>query len=319
MRFDSSRRAILLAALCLTLFTPAALAQEWRFTDGTGRTITLDKAPERIVAFSFSAAALLQFGIRPTAIFADGTGSEKSFEGLDIEGITYIKTAWNELQPEVLLALEPDLIVTEYFSHSQSYSGGEEMNPDREFGKIAPILGVEQGNSVLKSIEDYGVLAEALGADLDAPEIAAQRQAFETARDRLSAAAAAKPGLKVLAGGNGGENIRIAVPSGSAELQDFMRWGVDIVNPEAEPGAYWAFVSWELASQYPADVMIVDDRFGPEQREELLELPAAQFAAPIKARQVGDWPAWWIRTYSTYASELDKLAALIERSEVITE
>ncbi len=319
MRFDSGRRAILLAALCMSLSVPTALAEEWSFTDGAGRTITLDEAPERIVAFSSSAAALLQYGIRPTAIFADGTGSEKSFEGLDIEGITYIKTAWNELKPEVLLALEPDLIVTEYFSFSQSYSGGEEMNPEREFGKIAPILGVEQGDSVLKSIEDYGVLAKALGADLNAPEIEAQRQAFEVARDRLSAAAAAKPGLKVLAGGNGGENIRIAVPTGSAELQDFMRWGVNIVTPEAEPGDYWAFVSWELASEHPADVMIVDDRFGPEQREELLELPAAQFVAAIKTGQVGDWPAWWIRTYSSYASELDKLAALIERSEVVTE
>src|SRR6218665_3749976 len=132
-----------IAFAAFAVFASVATAQEWSFTDGAGNTITLDAPPQKIVAFSSSAAGLLQFGIRPSAIFADGTGSEKSFGGLDITGIEYIETAWNELTPEALLALEPDLIVTEYFSHSKSYSGGEEMKPDGRFGQIAPIVGIE--------------------------------------------------------------------------------------------------------------------------------------------------------------------------------
>ena len=42
------------------------------FTDGRGETITLDKKPERIVAYAAPAAALYDLGIKPVGIF---TGS----------------------------------------------------------------------------------------------------------------------------------------------------------------------------------------------------------------------------------------------------
>ena len=309
------------AVACLTfaLLSSVAMAQEWSFTDGAGNTITLDSPPERIVAFSSSAAGLLQFGIRPIGIFADGTGSDRSFAGLDIEGIEIIETAWNELQPEALLALDPDIIVTEYFSHSQTYSGGEQMRPDGEFGRVAPIVGVEQGDSALRVIEDYGVLAEALGADLDAPDIAAQRASFDRARAAFIAAVEAKPGLTLMAINPGPEVIRVAVPAGAGELQDFIAWGLDVVVPDAEQGDYWGLVSWENAGIHPADVLIVDDRYDYEGGLRILEdQPLARLIPAVAAGQIGEWPAWWIRTYASYAAELGKLTALIERSDVVS-
>lgn len=188
-----------LTIVVIAVFSGAATAQEWSFTDGAGNTITLPNPPERIVAFSSSAAGLMQFGIEPAGIFTDESTSEKSYAEFDLSGIEVVRTAWNELQAESLLAFDPDLIVTEYWPRTGDYSGGEDMDPEGRFGEIAPIVGVLQGDSVLGLIEDYGVLAEALGADLEAAGIEAQRTAFEEARAALTAAAEAKPGLKVMA------------------------------------------------------------------------------------------------------------------------
>lgn len=308
-------RRTALALSLLAVFSLPALA--WEFTDGAGRTITLDNPPERIVAFSSSAAGLLQFGIKPIAIFADGTGSEQSLAGFDLAGIPYIETAYNELQPEALLVLDPDLIVTEFFPLSKDYSGGDEMKPEGRFGSVAPIVGVEQSDSVVTIIENYGALAQALGADLDADAISKQRLAFETARDRLQAAAAAKPGLRIAAAYPTADNLLLAVPAGAAELQDFISWGVDIPVPSVQSDDYWGYLSWESASTYPTDIVIVDDRSGPDMRENFLANPAAQLMPAVIAGQVGDWPAWWIRTYASYAEQLDKLTALIESSEIV--
>lgn len=310
-------RTMLLATL---IATGPALAQEWRFVDGAGNTITLDNPPQRIVAFSSSAAGLMQFGIKPVAIFADGTGSEKSFGDLDREGIEYIETPWNELPAETLLALDPDVIITEYFSHSQSYSGGEEMHPDKEFGRVAPILGIEQGASALKVIEDYSELAKALGADIDTPDIAQQRKRFDEAQAAFAAAAAAKPELTVMAVNPGDDLIRVAVPAGAGELQDLISWGLDIVDPQADAGAYWGEISWENADTYPADVLLIDDRFDYDAGYKRIESnPGVRLLPAFGAGQVGHWPAWWIRTYASYAEELEKLTALLDRSEDVTD
>src|SRR5690606_39153508 len=167
-------------------------------------------------------------------------------------------------------------------------------------------------------IENYAELAEALGADLAAPEIAAQREAFERARNALIAAAQAKPGLTIMAGQGDAENLMIAVPAGAGELQDFVRCGLDIVDPEAEDGSYWAFLSWEAADTWPADIFIVDDR-SEGTRDAILALPLSHLIPAIAAGQVGDWPAVWIRTYGSYADQIEKLTALIARSRVVTD
>lgn len=303
----------------LAISSVPGFAQEWSFTDGAGNTITLPNPPERIVAFSSSAAGLMQFGIEPVGIFTDEGTSEKSYAEFDLSGIEVVRTAYNELQAESLLAFDPDLIVTEYWPRTGDYSGGDAMDPEGRFAEIAPILGVLQGDSVLGLIEDYGALAKTLGADLDAPEIAEQRAAFEDARAALTAAAEAKPGLKVMAAWADAENLYVATPAGAAELQDFQRWGLDMVEPEVPEGEYWGILSWENADTYPADVLLLDDRSGTAVREVVADQPLAEIIPAVAAGQIGDWPAWWIRTYTAYTAELEELTALIESAEVVTE
>ena len=308
-----------LSLAAVAMFATPVLAQEWTFTDGAGNTVTLDSPPQRIVAFSSSAAGLMQFGIEPVGIFIDESASDKSYAGFDLSGIEVIRTAWNELQPESLLALDPDLIVTEWWPRSDSYSGGDQMGPEGQFTGVAPIVGIEQGSSVLGIIESYGELAEALGANLDAPEITARREAFDEAREALTAAAAAKPGLKVMAAYASDESLYVAAPAGAAELQDFADWGLDVVVPEAPEGEYWGILSWENADTYPADILILDDRSGDEVRNTVENQPLADIIPAVAAGQIGDWPAWWIRTYESYTAEIEEITALIERSDVVTD
>ncbi|SDG70142.1 ABC transporter substrate-binding protein [Pelagibacterium luteolum] len=311
----SGALALVAAALCASV----AIAQEWSFTDAAGNTVTLDNPPERIVAFSSSAAGLMQFGIEPVGVFTDESASDKSLAEFELDGIEVIRTAWNQLQPESLLALDPDLIVTEWWPRTDGYSGGDQMGPEGQFASVAPIIGIEQGGSVLEIIERYGALAEALGADLNAPEIVADREAFETARAAFAEAAAANPGLKVMAAYASEDSLMVAAPSGSAELQDFTNWGLDVVVPDAPEGEYWSVLSWENADIYRTDVLLLDDRSGDDMRATVDAQPLAARMPSVAAGQVGDWPAWWIRTYGSYTAELEELTALIESAEVVTE
>lgn len=315
------KRLTIISALAALMAGTAslAIAQEWSFTDGAGNTVTLDSPPGRIVAFSSSAAGLMQFGIEPVGIFTDDSTSEKSYAEFDLSGIEIIRTAYNELQAESLLAFDPDLIVTEYWPRTGDYSGGDAMRPDGQFADIAPIVGVLQGDSVLGLIEDYGRLAEALGADLDAPEIEQKRTAFNQARAQLTAAAEAKPGLTVMAAWADTDSLYVAAPTGAAELNDFASWGLNMVEPDAPEGEYWGILSWENADTYPADLLLLDDRFGTATREVVDAQPLAGLIPAVAAGQVGDWPAWWIRTYGAYTAEIEKLTALVEDAEVVQE
>ncbi|WP_417581272.1 ABC transporter substrate-binding protein [Pelagibacterium sp.] len=309
----------LMTAALLVTNASAAVSQEWSYTDGTGNTITLERPPERIVAFSSSAAGLMQFGIVPVGVFTDESTSDKSYADFDLSTIEVIRTAYNQLQAESLLALEPDLIVTEYWPRTGGYSGGDEMTPDGQFGGIAPILGVSQMDSILGLIEDYADLAQALGADIDAPQIQQQREAFLQAREAFSSAADSKPGLKVMAAWADAESLYVATPDGAAELNDFANWGLNVIEPAVPAGEYWGILSWENADAYPADVLLLDDRFGSATREAVQAQPLADLSPAIAAGQVGDWPAWWIRTYSAYAEQLEKLTALVDAAEVVTD
>jgi len=315
------KRLTIISALAALMAGTAslAIAQEWSFTDGAGNTVTLDSPPGRIVAFSSSAAGLMQFGIEPVGIFTDDSTSEKSYAEFDLSGIEIIRTAYNELQAESLLAFDPDLIVTEYWPRTGDYSGGDAMRPDGQFADIAPIVGVLQGDSVLGLIEDYGRLAEALGADLDAPEIEQKRTAFNQARAQLTAAAEAKPGLTVMAAWADTDSLYVAAPTGAAELNDFASWGLNMVEPDAPEGEYWGILSWENPDTYPADLLLLDDRFGTATREVVDAQPLAGLIPAVAAGQVGDWPAWWIRTYGAYTAEIEKLTALVEDAEVVQE
>lgn len=302
--------------LTLTLLAAPASAAEWTYTDGAGKTVTLPAPPTRIIAHINAAAALIPLGIRPIGIFLDGPPSvDRAAEGLDLSGIEIVGRGWYELDAEAVLALEPDLILTEWWPREGYYGGavGDAAIVER-IEAIAPIVGPAQGSSVTAMIEAFATLAGNLGADRDSPAALADKAAFDTAVARLQTAIAEKPGLTVMAASASTSGLSIAAQAEFGELSDFAAWGLDLVMPTADANSSYQTLSWENASLHPADIILLDDRWGDGGLEALAGNAMAQRLPAVAAGQVGDWPAGWIRSYRVYAEQLDELADLIERS-----
>jgi len=309
-----SLRALTLAVLsALALSTPAH-AEPWTYTDGTGQTVTFDAVPQRIIASQDAAAGLIPLGIRPVGIYADSPVAEaKALEGLDLTGIEIIGQAWGEVDIEKAAALAPDLIVAEFWPLDKAWSGGEEVTT--VLSALAPVTGVTQGDSILTLIEDYEALAQTLGADLTAPEIAADKAAFEAALADFKAAVAAKPGLTVLPVWAGTDALYVAATQGAAELMDFKSWGLDLISPEiADDRGYWETLSWENADKYQPDLIIVDNRSAAT-IETAKAQPTWTLMKAAEAGQVADWPAFWLRNYRHYAAALADLTAAINAAD----
>jgi len=311
-------RALLLS-LALGVIAPAnALAQVWSYTGGDGKTVSLDHVPTRIIADSGAAAALISFGIRPVGIYGNNPPEqEKQLEGVDVSGIAIIGQAWGEIDVEKAAALKPDLIIADYWPLDNSYQGFEEAVSDstRQVLTLAPITGPAQGSSAVKLIEDYAALAESLGADLDAPAIGEAKARFEGSREAFKAAVAKKPNLTVLPVWAGTDALYVAATAGSSELSDFASWGMKLISPElADDRGYWETLSWESADKYQPDLIIVDNRSSTT-LETAKAQPTWTTMKAAAAGQVADWPAFWLRTYATYATELDKLTAAVNAAD----
>ncbi|UYO00016.1 MAG: ABC transporter substrate-binding protein [Devosia sp.] len=306
-----------IAATALILLSSTAIpafAEGWTYTGGDGKTVTLDAAPVRIIASQDAAAGLIPLGIRPVGIYADSAVADaKALQGLDLTGIEIIGQTWGEVDIEKAAALQPDIIIGEYWPLDTTWSGGDEVVA--ALSPLAPITGPIQGDSILTLIEDYEALAESLGADLSAPEIAGQKATFETSLDGFKAAVAAKPDLTALAVWAGPDALYVAATPGSAELMDFANWGLKLIDPEvADDRGYWETLSWENADKYQPDLILVDNR-SASTMETALAQPTWTLMKAAEAGQVTDWPAFWLRNYAVYAAELDKLTAAITAAD----
>lgn len=312
-------RALLAAALALAAFAVpiSAIGAPWTYTDGSGATVTLDEVPTRIIASADAAAGLIPLGIRPAGIYADSpVADSKPLQGLDLSGIEIVGEAWGEIDIEKVAALEPDVVIAEYWPLDEGWSGGETITgPDSPLRALAPVTGPAVGESILTLIEDYEELAESLGADLTAQRVADDKAAFEAARTRFEEAVAAKPDLEVLAVWAAPDALYVAAPAGAAELMDFQRWGLDIITPDvADDRGYWETLSWEQADKYQPDLIIVDDR-AASTLETALAQPTWTTMRAAEAGAVANWPAFWLRNYGAYTRALDDLTAAITAAD----
>ncbi len=308
-----------LAIIFFVLAGPS-IAAEWHYTDGAGKQVTLAEPPQRIIAHSTVAAALIPLGIIPVGIFRDGPPSlDRSLEGIDIGNIPIVSHGWFEIDAEAILALDPDIIITEYSTIERTYDGGthEGAAITARLESIAPIIGIARGPSIEAIIETYYAFAETLGADIETPALLADRAAFDAAVANFKRAVAAKPGLTVMAVSPFNTGLSIASPPYFGELSDFVGWGLKMITPKVAPGTSYETLSWELADTYKPDVLLLDDRWENSSYEIITNHPLAKRLPAVVANQLGDWPADWIRSYRVYAQELDQLSALIARSHVV--
>jgi len=307
-------RPIALASLAVLALSSAAHAEPWTYTDGSGQTVMLDAVPQRIIASQDAAAGLIPLGIRPVGIYADSPVAEaKALQGLDLTGIEIIGQAWGEVDIEKAAALEPDVIIAEYWPLDTAWSGGDDVV--NALQPLAPITGVTQGASILSLINDYETLAQSLGADLDQAEIAADKAAFDTALTGFKSAVAAKPDLTALAVWAGTDGLYVAAVAGAAELMDFKSWGLNLTDPEvADDRGYWETLSWENADKYQPDLLLVDNR-STSTLETAEAQPTWKLIKAAEAGQVAEWPAFWLRNYKAYAGALNDLTAAINAAD----
>jgi iron complex transport system substrate-binding protein len=298
---------------------PAATGP-WTYTDGAGKTVTLDERPTRIIAHAYSAAALMEYGITPIAIYADGPiAKDVGLQSTDLSGIEVLGEEWGKIDVEKAAELQPDLIVGDWWPVEKAYSGieGGVEERSKKIAELAPMVGPSQGDSILGLIEGYRDLAAALGADVESGPGAEAKARFEAAREAFTAAAEAKPGLTALAISPWDDNYAIAVPEHAPELLDFQRWGLDVVNP-AKPDPdfpYWQTLSFERADTYQPDLLLFDDRNYPGNLDVLKAQPIAKSIAAYAAGAYTTWPAYWLHTYGDYATQLERLTKVIQEAD----
>ncbi len=321
------RRLPLVAAMATLVLTACGSAssddgdegEAWSYTSGDGKTYTADTMPKRIIAGPEAAAGLMSYGIKPKGVFLnDKLENTKALKGFDMSGIEILGETWGEIDAEKAAALRPDLIVTTYWPVEKVYGGLEEgvKEEAKKVGKLAPVVGPSAGESVLTMLEGFETLAGSLGADVDDPEIAANKAAFEKARDRFKDVVAEQKGLTALAVSPTDDLLYVAVPEHSAELTDFTSWGLDVIVPKNpdKKFPYWENLSWENADKYQPDILLMDDR-AQHEAEPPKNQPTWNEIKAAEAEALVAWPAFWISTYASYAEQLDLLSDAIEKAD----
>ena len=318
--------AALLALLLMTgcgatsADAPEAGTGPWSFTDGSGKTVELDERPTRIIAHAYAAAALMEFGIKPIAVYADGRiKDDVGLQNVDFEGIEVLGEEWGKIDVEKAATLAPDLIVADYWPVEEGYSGMEDgvEEKSKKIAQLAPVVGPAQGDSIVELIEGYVKLAAALGADVEGGAAADARADFEAARHAFTEAAEAKPGLTALAISPYDDSYAVAVPKYAPELLDFQTWGLDVIDPAKPDPAfpYWQTLSFEKADLYQPDLLLFDDRNHPTGYQTLENQPIAKSIKAFAAGAHTTWPAYWLHTYGDYARQLRQLTEAIEAAD----
>ncbi|WP_188193548.1 ABC transporter substrate-binding protein [Nonomuraea sp. SYSU D8015] len=302
-----------------TAAASSAPSGPWSFTDGSGKVVTADTTPTRIIAHVGVDAALMSFGIKPVGIYADeSVKTDANLKDLDLTGIEILGQEWGKIDVEKAAALRPDLIVGDWWPAEKAHSGFEEGVDEKsnKLAELAPVVGISQGKSIVDLAKGYENLAKSLGADLDAPAIAANKQRFEQSVTAFKQAVAAKPGLTAAAMSPAGDKLYFANPAYAPELLDFQRWGLKVINPDSpDPGfPYWENLSWENADKYQPDLILWDSRnYTPTSNADRGKKQPTWFKIKAaKAGAVTPWPAYWLHTYGDFATELDALTQAIK-------
>jgi iron complex transport system substrate-binding protein len=292
----------------------------WVFTDDRGRTISLSEMPTRIFADTGAGLALWELGIKPVGLVGYVGAIEIPEELADVP---FIDLTAAEMDLEQVIAINPDLSVSQAWTAGDANDfGGIDETTLPGFTDIAPTLSILAVVApVDQSLARFEELAGALGADLAAPDVVANRDAFEVASERVREAAAAKPDLKVMAISPETDTIWIGNPESASDLLFFSQLGVNVYVPEtpgAEMSGLWQQISWEEVGQYEVDLYLTDDRGFGLTAEQLVEQPTFANLPAAKAGQIGDWTIEYVPSYRSMTAILDALAESIASSEVVT-
>jgi iron complex transport system substrate-binding protein len=293
----------------------------WSFIDARGVEIALESAPDSIVADTYTAASLWDFGVRPVGVFGWGLEEEESawansLGSVDLDQVEVVGVG-DQLNIEAVAALEPDLIV-----------GYGPVDPTDD--TVAPLIWVSDENmpllediappvatkwfgvTLVEALDFHEDLAGALGADLDDPALVQAKTDFESAVADLGALAEGSE-LTLMAVSAGPDGIWVANPPGFAILGFLSGLGFDVVVPE-NPDGPWELLSWENVNLYPADVLLFVGN-NPLETGILDDQPTWLDLPAVEAEQVVSFNDKWPFNYEFYAEALSGMADSLEDFE----
>jgi iron complex transport system substrate-binding protein len=295
----------------------------WSFEDARGVEVRLDGPPRRIVADTYTAASLWDFGVRPVGIFGWGLELNSAWSNtlgnIDIDEVEIVGRG-AELNLEALAGLAPDVIVGNG-PVDPSDEGAQPLMwvPQKamsEVEQIAPPLATRWfGITLEQAIKGHEDLAAALGADVDTEELRQAKEDYAEAEREL-AEVAANSDLRLMAVTAGPDGMWVANPPGFVILGYLEQLGFEVVVPD-EPDGPWELLGWEQIDRYPADVILYVgenplETGALDDKELWGELPA------VDAGQVVPFNDKWPYSYVFYAEALADLAEAFSESEVVT-
>ncbi|MFD0306485.1 ABC transporter substrate-binding protein [Streptomyces sp. NPDC127119] len=302
----------------------AAASGPWTFKDDRDETVKLDKVPANIVAFTGVAAALFDYGIEVKGVFGptktkDGKADVQAGD-MDVSKVTVLGNAYGQFNVEKYATLAPDVLISTMFDDAGTLWYVPAESKDK-IAKLAPSVAVSVYDRQLpEPLERMLALAESLGADVKAAKIVEAKKNFETAAERLRAAAKARPEIKVLAGSASQDIFYVSGSNLSIDLEYFKALGVNLVEPPAKvlkaSGGWFENLSWENVDKYPADIIIMDDRTATIQPADITEATWKKLPA-VKAGQVIGRTPEPILSYAKCTPMLNNLAEAIEKAKKV--
>ncbi|MCB5909920.1 ABC transporter substrate-binding protein [Streptomyces pinistramenti] len=294
----------------------------WSFTDDRKKKVSLDRTPQRIVAFTGTAAALHDFGIDDQIVGVFGPTKLKNGKadpqagGIDVDRVAIIGNEYNQFNVEKYASLRPDLLITNMYEPDALW-----FVPDDRKDKITQLaksVAITSSRvSLVKIIERYAELAASLGADLKAQQVTADKARFEKASAALRKAAKSHP-VKVLACSGSANLFYASNPGINADLMYYKSLGVDLIVPDhLDKGGYFESLSWENADKYQADLLLLDSRTATLQPKDLAAKPSWAQLPAVKAGQITPWSSEPRFSYAGSAPLIEALTKAIESAKKV--
>ncbi|MDI3386996.1 ABC transporter substrate-binding protein [Streptomyces sp. B-S-A8] len=288
----------------------------WSFKDDRGKTVKTDAVPKNIVAFTGTAAALYDYGIKVKGVFGPTKGKDGKPDvqagDMDISKVEILGNEWGQFNVEKYAALAPELLITDMWLKDALWYVPDESKD--KILKLAPSVALWAAEtSMPKALQRRADLAESLGADLKAKKVTDAKARFEKAAERLRQAAKAKPEIKVMIGSAGADLFYVSLAETSADTRYFEELGVKFVRPKVNAQGFFEELSWENVDKYGADVIMMDNRTSAIQPADLdKSKPTWKQLPAVKAGQVVPRVTEPIYSYDKCAPILEDLAKAIE-------
>jgi iron complex transport system substrate-binding protein len=304
--------------------TPAT--GEWTYTDVLGNTVTLTERPVRIVANIVTAAALWDLGIQPVGVF-DWTvsnypdGNHIAWGNIPADQVVNVGNADGNIDPEMLLTLDPDIVLTQTFDPTDpSLTNGVPPELFDQINAIAPVLVVTDMARTDVLVDRLVELGASLGADLEAPEVVAAREAYEAKIAEFQQVAAEKSDLTNLFANFDSSLIYVGGPKDVSELQWLTELGLNFANADSEMATeFWEELSAEQAMLYPADVVFSDVYSVLLTAEDLASEPVFAAMPAVAAGQVGLWNRDFPVSYAGATQFLETILETLRTAEKVTD